>query len=388
MRSSELVLARVYYALWIGAFGFSSPFANLFYRQRGLSGAEIGLVITCAAAVGLVMSPLWGRWSDSGAPLPRLLQLALVATAGALLLLSQQSEFGWIALVVSLQAVSNSGISPLSDALALRVTEARRAGYGSVRVFGSAGWALSVLVSGWLISRTSLVAGFFGTAVGYLGAAALLLRIPKNLHALPRTAAQERGSLRTAARELVNNRALSGLALALIVRGMLSDGHNQFGNIYLQQLGASTAVIGVASMVAAVVELPGMFIADRVVKRIGARRTVLISFFLTGGKLFLVLAFPAIWSILATRAFEGFAFSLYLIGMIKFITERASGAHTAMMLALFTVTLTALIQILGAPIGGIVFDAVGALWLYALAVTGNFAASAIFFGLPRGGGEV
>lgn len=186
-------------------------------------------------------------------------------------------------------------------------------------------------------------------------------------------------SLRAALRQIVRTRALLGLALALIVRGTLSDGHLRFGNIYLEQLGASTAIIGIASMLAAAVELPGMFLADRVVKKIGATRTLLISFFVTGAKLFLVLVFPSVWAILATRALEGIAFSLYVIGVLKYVTERVPPAHTATMLALFSVTLIALIQILGAPIGGIVFDAVGAPWLYALAVIGNFSALAILF---------
>ena len=82
---------------------------------------------------------------------------------------------------------------------------------------------------------------------------------------------RERGGLRNAARTVRHTRALLGLALALIVRGILSDGHLQFGNIYLEQLGAATSTIGIASMLQAAVELPCMFLADRVVRRGPAR---------------------------------------------------------------------------------------------------------------------
>lgn len=238
---------------------------------------------------------------------------------------------------------------------------------------------MSVLVSGWVIERTGLVTSFYGNGIGYLLAGLLLLFIPKTLATAPTERARESGGLRRAARELVVNRALLGLAAALIVRGMLADGHLQFGNIYLEQLGASTALIGIASMLAAVVELPGFFVANRVVKKIGARQALLISFFLSGIKFILVLLFPAVWSVMATRAIEGVAFSLFTIGLLNYILERAPQAQMATMLAFFTVTLITLNQILGAPIGGIVFDAVGAYSLYALALVGNLVACAIFW---------
>jgi len=244
----DVNLARLYFFVWIGALGFSFPFANLFFRQQGLSGTEIGLVLTAGSVAGLSASPLWGRWSDGGAPLTRLLQIAFVITSVGAFVQSQQTVFIWIALIHGARGFVGAAISPLSDTLALRISEARRAGYGSIRVWGSAGWAVSVLASGWVIERAGLVASFYGNGIGYALAALLLFFIPKTLHTAPTERARESGGLRRAARELVINRALLGLAVALVVRGILADGHLQFGNIYLEQLGASTAIIGIASM--------------------------------------------------------------------------------------------------------------------------------------------
>lgn len=380
----ELWLARIYFFVWIGGIGFYYPFLNVFYREQGLSGTEIGLILTMGSAIGLVSAPLWGRWSDSGARLTRLLQLGLVASAALLVGLSQQALFLRFAALAAVYGLASAGLFPLSDTLALRVSEARRAGYGSIRVWGSAGWAIVVLISGWVMERTGLVTGFFGGASAFVAAALILTGLaPAPIPHVTGDGRAREGVWATV-RGIAGTRALWALALALIVRGALSDGHLQFGNIYLEQLGASTALIGVASMVAAAVEVPGMFIADRVVKKIGARRTLLVSFFITGGKLFLVLAYPSVWTIMVTRATEGIAFSMYVIGMLKYITERASSGQMTTILALFSVTLVALVQILGAPIGGIVFDVAGAYWLYALAVVGNFAAGVILFMFTRG----
>ncbi len=370
MLSRDLGLGRIYYFLWIGAVGFSNPFINLFYRQQSLNGAEIGLLITLGSLAGLVAAPMWGRLSDSGISLLRLLQIGLVVTGAILVVRSQLAAFQWLALAVVVQGLAGAGIAPLSDALALRVTEARRAGYGSIRVWGSAGWAVAVPMSGWFIERTSLVAAFVGNAVGFVLAALLLVsvraappqKVPSHI---------ERGGLLHAARSLLHSPTLLGLAGAIIVRGIMNDGQQQFGNIYLEQLGATTAVIGIASMLGAVVELPGMFVADRLVNYLGAARLLWLSFVVSGAKFALILAFPAVWSVLVTRALDGIAVSLYVVGLVRYISANTPLSQLATMLALFSVTLIALVQMLGAPLGGVLFDLFGAYWLYALALVGN-----------------
>ena len=379
MQTNDLNLARAYYFIWIGAMGFLYPFVNMFYRAQGLSGSEIGLVIMFASCVGLIAAPMWGRLSDTGKSLTRLLQISFCITAILMLVRSQLDTFVWIALFAALQALGGAGIAPLSDALALRITEARRAGYGSVRLWGSAGWTLTVPFSGWLIERAGLSFAFVGNAIGFFVAALMLfvIKLAPVTHAQP---VAKRAGLGDAVGALIRNAALLGLALAVIARGILNDGQQQFGNIYLEQLGASTAVIGFASMFGAVIEVPAMFAADRVVKRIGATRTLLLSFFISGAKFIFILLFPAIWSVLLARAIEGVGLSLYVIGLIKYIAEYSDSAHRATMLALFTVTLASLISMIGALFGGIMFDAVGAYWLYAFAMFGNFCAGAILFG--------
>src|SRR5436190_15917544 len=88
-RATDLRLARLYYFVFIGALGFSSPFINLFYLQQGLNGAQIGLVVLISSLAGLVVAPLWGRLSDGGLSILRLLQVSLIATAIVLVIRSQ-----------------------------------------------------------------------------------------------------------------------------------------------------------------------------------------------------------------------------------------------------------------------------------------------------------
>ena len=145
----------------MGGWGFILPFTNLFYVSLGLSGTQIGTISSLSAIVGLNLSPIVvteikaflrpdhpsifpGFWRHGVFP---------ARTAAAIWL---------ILIIIFFHAVLTSGIMPTSDAMAVAVSQKADTGYGSVRVWASVGWILTVLISGWLIERFGFGAGFAG----------------------------------------------------------------------------------------------------------------------------------------------------------------------------------------------------------------------------------
>jgi MFS family permease len=68
------------------------------------------------------------------------------------------------------------------------------------------------------------------------------------------------------------------------------------------------------------------------------------------------------------------------------ISNRTDESETGTVLALYTVTLTSLVNILAAPVSGAIFDVIGARWLYALSASG-YAIGAACVWLTRPNGE-
>ena len=166
VKSRDVWLVRGFFFLVTGGSGFLVPFLPLFYSREGLSGTQIGLLGTTAAVAKIIAAPLWGRWSDQTTQPRRLILITLVGSSLAMLALSQQTIFIWMAAIVAFDALVAAGGTALSDALALGITDG--ANYGSIRLWGSLGWAGLVLVSGWLISQTGLFVAFGGYATGLL----------------------------------------------------------------------------------------------------------------------------------------------------------------------------------------------------------------------------
>ena len=368
------ILRSYYFLLGVGG-GFLLPFLALFFKQQGLSGTQIGLLSTFAGLAALIAAPLWGRLSDSASKPRRLLQFELAASAILMLVLSQQVSFGLIAVIVVFDAFLNAGSSPSSDALAIAVLSKVQSGFGSVRLFASMGWAITAFVSGWLSERFGLIVAFVGYAVGYISGSGSvgLIRLPPNKTATS-SGDQPKRSLRQSIRAVLSDPRLRKLALALGIFLFMMYGLRSFEGLYLKQLGAGEAVVGLMSTIGATIELPGMLWADRLVKRYGAVRLLRYSFLLEVVRLTGVLLVPSVPTLVVMRVVGGISFSWYVVAVFSFISEAAPERQVTTTLALFNVTLASAIRMIAAPISGFIFDLVGGYWLYALGAIGSLVA--------------
>ena len=366
----DLFFARAYYLAFMGGWGFVLPFINLFYVSLGLSGTQIGTIGSVSAIVGLIVSPIIVSEIKKRPQARGILQAALILGAICYFLIGQQTAFLPILLIVFFQALIGSGTMPASDAMAVHVSEEAGTGYGSVRVWASAGWILIVPASGWLIERLGFQAGFLGVCLMWLAAAGVTLLIQPRYFISPRLAGRPASNLRTAFQKVGRDRTLLGYALAAFFMGFLNSGVLQFENVFLSQLGASKLLISFAGILSAIVELPFMIYADRYVRRVGAHRVMLFAVTMLCFQRLAVLFFPAIPTIMIVRFIGGVSFSFMTIASVFLISSRTDPGETGTVLAIYTVTLAGLVTMLAAPVSGAIFDLIGARWLYALSAAG------------------
>ena len=390
---------RLYYFMLIGGGGFLFPFINLFFVQQGLSGTEIGLLSTIASLAALIIAPWWGRRSDATSHPRRLLQFGLLATALCNLALSQQTIFAWMAVFVTLDVLLSINVAPLSDVVALAVIKGK-AGFGSIRLWGSLGWAVTALLGGWLIEQTGLFTMFAGYAISAGVSIALLaiLKLPNWGHHQPdqTDAAPAAQSWRATFAALFRDRTLLGLALALSVLWFSLNGLRQFEPVFLDQLGAGETIIGLASTIGAAVELPAMLWVDRLVvsqptagrrawrgRRHSAGSLLRMSFLMYVAVALSVVIAPTVPVILFSHIIDGVAYSFFAVASVLFIAEVAPQRQVTTMMAIFTVTLPSIVRMISGPVSGWVFDARGAYALYIIGVIGSAVGWLIMKGMVK-----
>jgi MFS transporter, PPP family, 3-phenylpropionic acid transporter len=366
----DLVFARAYYFSFMGGWGFILPFINLFYIGLGLSGTQIGTITSTSSVAGLVFAPIIVSEVKKRPQARSILQVLIFLGALGYFLLGQQTGYFPILVIVFFQALVGSSVMPVSDSMALSASKVSGSGYGGIRVFASIGWIISVLASGWLIERFDFGAGFIGVSIMWMAGAGFVCFIQPGYFVARPNAQSPKSNVWTTIQRVTHDRTLLGFAVALIFIGFMNSGVLQFENVFLAELGASTKLISIAGILSAVVELPFMIYADRYVRKYGPSRILLIAIIMIMLQRTVVLIFPSIATIMIVRFIGGMAFSLFTVSYIGLISSRTDQSETGTVLALYTVTLASLVNILAAPISGIIFDAVGARWLYALSVVG------------------
>jgi PPP family 3-phenylpropionic acid transporter len=142
----------------------------------------------------------------------------------------------------------------------------------------------------------------------------------------------------------------------------------------MQQLGASEKVIGLAYTYPALLEIPAMLWADRLVRKFGAGRLLTIALLIEAFVMSIIVVHPSLGSILFMRLASSLYYSFYAIASIAYAAERAPAGQSATVLSLYFVTLTGIIALVASPISGMIFDQAGAYPLYVIAMVGAFAA--------------
>lgn len=379
--SRNLLLIRVYYFFYFGAMGAVSPFVNLFYIHNGLSGTQIGFLGTINALAGFLSAPVWGRLNDVARRPRVVLQIALCLNSLAYYLLSQQSTFLYMAIIIAFNALVSSGINPQSQTQALVAAGEVGAGYGSIRMVGSIGFSITAAVSGYLIQQTSLVTGFIGFAILNLISAFILfaIRTPKPVKQDPQTAlTQPKIPMRQVFVEITKNSELVAYTIALIVVSILANGVT-FESVYMQKLGASESLIGQLGTFGALIEIPMMLLADRVQRRKGSTMTLIFSWIFYAVGLSVIVIYPSIPSFFVYRFINAIGFSMYAVSCTYFVVERAPGQQIATILALFSVAIGSIISMIASPISGKLFDLVGPYWLFVNAMVGYIIAVVIIY---------
>jgi PPP family 3-phenylpropionic acid transporter len=143
------------YVLLFAASGVTLPFAGLWFREQGLSGAEIGALLAIPMLGRVVTGPLLAVWADGfryrRTPIA-LLGLAMALGYGGAGLV--QGFAAW-AVCWFVGATAAAALIPLSDVMTLRVAKREGFDFSLPRGCGSAAFVIANIGMGALLTRTS-----------------------------------------------------------------------------------------------------------------------------------------------------------------------------------------------------------------------------------------
>jgi PPP family 3-phenylpropionic acid transporter len=382
---NNLKSIRIFFFVFIGSTAFLYPYLSLFLSRKGLNGLQIGVVMTINAIVAMFAAPLWINLSKKFSRQQLAIQISLFFSSIGIIFLCKINTFLGLIFAIGLHSLLRSGLEPLSDSLAMVILKQEtKAGFGSVRLWGSMGWAILVVLSGWIIQNSSTIISFMICAVLQIIAAIILFRIvlsvPKAEHQKSKKSPVfESKSIKV----ILSNGPLLYLIAALTCYWSMKTGLWNLEAVYLDQLGANESFIGIANMINAAVEIPFLLYADRLREKIGSIGLLLGAFIASGINMLMVIIVPTVTMVVLGHILQGVSFGFFSVGLIEFINENTSSTESASVYALITVTLKSCVSIIFSPIDGLIFDVYGGYGLFILGLVSSLFACIILIILNR-----
>jgi len=238
-----------YYIFYYAAMGIYLPFLPLFLADKGLDSFQIGMLLSIGPLTTIFTQVAWGTMADRHNRRKEYLLLTLFLTGLTSFAFSWSTGILGLALVLFLYAVSNSAAIPLADGIVLMSLKDRR-DYGSIRRWGSFGFAVTAVFGGVIFSRISLAN--FGVVEGTLLLLTLLwARFLPN----PRGQVLARTSAKSPLREMLQTPGVISFLVVTIFMMAPYTAYTGFYGWHMQTLGASARWIGLGWMIAALSEM-------------------------------------------------------------------------------------------------------------------------------------
>lgn len=242
-------------------------FFGVYLRSLGLTYGAIGLITTTGAVLSSFPQIVFGAIADRINSRKRIISFAmLIRTASSLMSLLSKDllglSVGYVAMSFSL-----SGFMPIAQSMVADISGGERLGrsMGRYRLFGSAGWAISCVLTGCL-ARWSLTNIFPIT----FAASAMAFMVSLMLPDVSRRG--EGGSPSTGARE--GRKMTPFLTVAFLLSIMLSclsmGAATSFLTISLAQLGIEPFFLGIVIATGGLFEVPSMYVSGLLCDRIGS----------------------------------------------------------------------------------------------------------------------
>jgi len=352
----------LFYLLFFGSVAIYGSFLNVYYIELGLTGRQIGIIIAISPLVTLLFATPLSALADRRRWRGRILQVALAGVAITIFLLRYPRTFLTIVPLCVLMAIFFSPVLSIADSLIARMANRRGLNYGSMRLWGSVGFASGAIIFGSLWQR-------FGYAHMFVVGSLALIPV------IWIAGLQEEGQVaqqraRPPISVLMQDLGLVMILVATFFVGISTSLAIAFKGIYMHYLGGEQFLIGAFVSVSAFSEILTMRYGSRIAERLRGPRALLLSYVLMGIAFLGYVLVRTPWMLLLLAVFEGLGFGLFFTNTVHTINQRAPAEWASTAQSLMTVGMFGLAPLIAGPLGGLIHDTLGPPVIF---IVGSFA---------------
>lgn len=360
----------ILYALTYMGNAVYGTFISLYLDNIGFDKSAIGVLLSLGPFVAIVAQPIWGAAGDRVKYKNTLLKILILGSSITIILFTASNSFYYLFFIISLFTFFQTSVNPISDVITLEYLDTAKFKFGYIRMAGTLGFALMSVIAGSIANQniSSIFPLYF--TIYMLSLISVFL--------LPKIKGHQSGSKRVSPFTVFKNKKfLLLMGLTLVVQATLGF-YYSFFPIYYKQLGADSSFLGYAMLISSLSEIPFLFFADKILKKIGVEYTLVASSILMAIRWLLLHSITNIYAILFVQLFHGTNFIVFSFSLATYINNKIPKELKASGQAMNGLVSIGMSRIIGSMLGGVLSEAFGTknMFLYNSVIT---AVTAIVF---------
>ena len=360
-----------------------NPYIVIFLMNKNIGISEIGFILTLSALSGVLSQPVWGLISDRIKSVKKVFILCLLVTALFIVILSFMNHAVIIAVLLVVITFFFAPLIPLLDSWTVRIAlEDGKRSYGSIRLWGSIGFAVLVIIMGRLVSGSSASLAFIG--YGVITCFTVLVSLAVKDVSVDRTAkesggAEKEGEIKGAriSKLLKNYNYVVFLVfsffLYISVLSIVS-----FLPKLMDYVGGNAGLYGIAMAVSASSEIPILYFSSRLIRKYKATTLILLGtvFYIIRLLIYSVAASPI--AIILAQLLQGLSYGLFLTSFVHYIHSLAPAGLKTTAQTMGNAVYTGLGGIVGNYVCGRIIDGFGIHAVYRFTAIEDIVISLLF----------
>ncbi len=261
-----------FYLFYFALLGTLLPYWTLYLQSLGLGAATIGWLMGILHVSRVLAPNLWGWLADRTGRRVAIVRLGALASWVCFLAIFWQTEAVGIALVMALFSFFWNAVLPQFEVITLTCLGENRSQYSRIRLWGSIGFILAVVLIGWLLDWVSIE----WLPLLVLGLLVLIWLNTLLLDSCTDRTVEELGEYSSIGAILRQPQVIAFFLVCFLVQ--LSHGpYYTFYSVMMQGLGYDRAEIGLLWALGVVAEVVLFALMPRILECFSMRHILLVS---------------------------------------------------------------------------------------------------------------
>jgi MFS transporter, PPP family, 3-phenylpropionic acid transporter len=317
MKDRKALILRLLYFLVFCCTASWLPVLADFCKNRGLSGGQISLILSITPVMMFLVQPLYGMFADKFGYKKTILFAALFSSVSYLGYL-YDGGFIWLIAVTVIMSLFYNTIQPVLDSLALQLSKTNaKFSYGTLRIAGAAGWAVTGIITGQVIDNINITMIFIISAISMFLVFAVALFLQNDGAEATAIESSSFVNIRT----VIKNPALIFLLVCVFLVSTGATTIWNFYSLYMKENGASASLVGYGLSFQGLCELPLFYFSARIILRLGLKTTLVITVIATALRMLLYSVIKNPVAALPIEILHGISWSLFWVVCVEYVNK-------------------------------------------------------------------